>query len=130
MIVKIKFKTEDDKEYTMMFGDSYKKWYVQFEEYVKLHKAYNCIDVSVSKSKWIGWGGLKWCNENEFQYELNREGRQEYETDNHKSRKYLQMSFSSSIYIKAKVNDIISLSKSHNEWIEARNKEWKQQLNK
>lgn len=124
MIVRIKFKTDTD-EYTMLFGDSYKKWFTQFEEYISRYKVYDFSNVALSKSKWIGWGGLKWCNENEFQHELNREGCQSYDLNNPRPRKYDEMIFNDSVYVKSKIKNIIDSRKIINEIIEARNKEWK-----
>lgn len=58
---------------TMMFGDSYKRWWTQLAEY--------CLDfklpqpsIQVSAGKWVSFGGLKWCSEHEFQRELDAEG--------------------------------------------------------
>jgi hypothetical protein len=79
----------------MMFGDSYKPWHMQMDEYMR-----RCAEglprperVEVSKSKWIGWGGLKWCSSDNFQHELNREGCQESDPDNSRPRKYADMEF-------------------------------------
>ena len=81
----------------MLFGDSYKRWQLQFEEYVRIVKArgFSIIPISAwkSKSEWIGWGGLKWCEESSFQEELNREGVQDGEPDNKNPRKYSDMKF-------------------------------------
>lgn len=79
--------------YTMMFGNSYKNWTEQFSEYCWLFKPINIIDVQTSKEKWKSWGGLKWCNEDEFQHELNREGCQSSEPDNANPRIYSNMRF-------------------------------------
>jgi hypothetical protein len=130
MIVKIKLKDETGNEFTMMFGDSYKKWYIQFQEYIINFKIYHCIDATVSQNKWIGWGGLKWCNELDFQEELNREGCQSSDPNNPNPRKYEKMCFYHSRFIKSKIIEIMHSQRVHNEWIEARNKEWKkEQLN-
>ncbi len=87
MIVKITFSDLDDKESTMLFGNSYKNWFTQFEEYlyrtIKWWNAkeilscdiYEIIDVQKTSDKWIGYGGLKWCCELDFQAELNSEAK-------------------------------------------------------
>jgi hypothetical protein len=92
MIVKIKLKSKDEV-FTMMFGNSYKDWDEQFKEYCSRFKPIEVLSVVTSSGKWKGWGGLKWCNENEFQTELNREGCQDKEPDNQNPRKYESMTF-------------------------------------
>jgi hypothetical protein len=92
MIVKIKLKLRRET-FTMMFGNSYKDWDEQFREYCSMFKPVEVLSVVTSKEKWIGWGGLKWCNENEFQNELNREGCQEKDFDNPNPRDYSSMNF-------------------------------------
>lgn len=109
MIIRITFKEKvglERGEFTMMFGDSYKKWQTQFCEFAfnyfkadpsrgwraedvipQLIKAEKC------KDKWIGWGGLKWCISDIFQKELNREGCQSGDPDNPNPRQYSQMVF-------------------------------------
>ena len=89
----------------MLFGDSYKKWFIQCEEYLCNHIRWwdtnvimecnirEVLKVEKSSSKWKGWGGLKWCQSYAFQEELNREGVQAGEPDNPKPRKYSEMSF-------------------------------------
>ncbi len=107
MIVKIKIKTQENEEFTMLFGNSYKKWFVQFEQYAFQFLPFEIVEVSVSKEKWKGWGGLKWCNETEFQYELNREGVQAWEPDNPRPRKFSEMFFYQSKHISDKVCEIL-----------------------
>lgn len=109
MIVKIKFKNANNEEFTMLFGDSYKKWFIQFQEYAYRFCELEIISVDISKSEWKGWGGLKWCNENEFQEELNREGVQSNETDNPKPRVYSKMNFYFSKSISEKALSIMVL---------------------
>ena len=92
MIVKIILKIEDETR-TMMFGNSYKNWQSQFAEYCRICKQVEIISVQSSPSKWISWGGLKWCKEDLFQYYLNREGCQENDLDNQNPRKYEAMNF-------------------------------------
>lgn len=91
MIVRVKFVDG----VVMMFGTSYKKWTMQFDEYCWDYKEQlNEIEkVEVSNSKWIGWGGLKWCPEERFQHQLNREGCQSSDPDNANPRQYNEMSF-------------------------------------
>jgi len=112
MIVRVTFyekpenvKAGHSKTFTMLFGDSYKSWETQFEEFSYWYytprgegwKVKNIegkiINAEKSNSKWIGWGGLKWCPEDEFQQELNREGVQDGEPDNPKPRQYRKMKF-------------------------------------
>jgi hypothetical protein len=92
MVVRIKLKSKDEV-FTMMFGNSYKNWEEQFREYSRAFKPLEIIRVETSSEKWIGWGGLKWCNEKEFQNELNREGCQDSDPDNPKPRIYDNMKF-------------------------------------
>ena len=75
----------------VLTGTSYKRWYVQATEYI--FRVYGTresgwqyrdvvgrvVGVERSNSPWIGWGGLKWCDEDIFQQELNREGCQQGE---------------------------------------------------
>jgi hypothetical protein len=110
MIVKIKIKTQEDEAYTMLFGNSYKKWFTQFEQYARMYAPFQIIEVSISQSEWKSWGGLKWCNENEFQEELNREGVQSNEPDNPKPRNYSKMFFYQSKHISKKAFDIVELA--------------------
>lgn len=58
----------------MLFGDSYRTWNSQLEEYCRLYKK-RPLRLEISKSSWIGYGGLKWCEEKEFQNELDEEGK-------------------------------------------------------
>lgn len=92
MIVKIKLKSKDEV-FTMMFGTSYKDWDEQFKEYCSMFKPIEVLSIVTSSEKWKGWGGLKWCNENEFQNELNREGCQDKDPDNPNPRIYANMKF-------------------------------------
>lgn len=92
MIVRIKLKSKDEV-FTMMFGNSYKDWDEQFREYCSMFKPTEILSVVTSPEKWKGWGGLKWCNENEFQHELNREGCQDKDSDNPNPRIYENMQF-------------------------------------
>lgn len=81
----------------MLFGNSYKPWNMQFDEYISTCKRDGIelvlMSVYVSDSQWISWGGLKWCPEQHFQQQLNREGCQESDPDNLHPRKYDDMKF-------------------------------------
>jgi hypothetical protein len=105
MIVKVKF----SEELTMMFGDSYKPWYMQFDEYFWQckEKLPNPISIETAPDKWIGWGGLKWCPESKMQEQFNREGCQENEPDNPTPRQYLRIKFKDNPFVTAKVNKIV-----------------------
>ena len=97
--------TKNGETIVMMFGDSYKSWSEQFREFI--HRKYGdpkkgwrkCdleglqVELEKSRSKWIAWGGLKWCAESEFQNELNREGCQEDEPDNPAPRRFADFRF-------------------------------------
>lgn len=91
MIVRVTF----NNDLVMMFGDSYKPWMMQFDEYCRINKKLlgSIEKVEISHSKWIGWGGLKWCRSENFQHQLNREGAQDHESDNPKPRIYEKMNF-------------------------------------
>lgn len=91
MIVKIKIKTNTE-EFTMLFGNSYKNWQEQFREYCFTFKPVEVLSARTSREEWKGWGGLKWCQEAEFQNELNTEGCQEGEI-NPNPRIYENMKF-------------------------------------
>ena len=110
MIIKIKIQDKEEKFFTMLFGNSYKKWQTQFQEYAIKYAPLDVISVYVSRSEWKSWGGLKWCNENEFQEELNREGVQSNEPENPKPRIYADMIFTFSDSISKQVFDISTLA--------------------
>lgn len=95
MIIKVRFidTAKGDKEHTMLFGDSYKKWEEQFCEYLRRFPSLEAVRAWRCKDKWKGWGGLKWCSEESFQEELNREGVQSNEPDNPNPRQYADMKF-------------------------------------
>ena len=95
MIVRIEIKPKEGEPFTMMFGNSYKSWEQQFREYSFMFKPIEVLSVDSSKHDWIGWGGLKWCNETEFQHCLNREQCQYNDKDNINARKYEYMKFNS-----------------------------------
>tara|TARA_R110000851_G_C12713886_1_gene527633 strand:- start:88 stop:525 length:438 start_codon:yes stop_codon:yes gene_type:complete len=87
MIVKITFKDLENKEFTMLFGNSYKHWFTQFEEFINDRirwwdsndcikcDVYKITDVSKATDDWKGFGGLKWCDVSSFQDELNEEAK-------------------------------------------------------
>lgn len=102
MIVKIIFLDLDNKEFTMLFGNSYKNWITQFEEYlyqrISWYNAkkimscdiYKIINVQKATDRWIGYGGLKWCSDTTFQESLD------YEANGlkwKKTRQYKDMTF-------------------------------------
>jgi hypothetical protein len=113
MIVKIKIKSKENEEYTMLFGNSYKKWFTQFEQYARMYSTFQVLEVSISQAEWKGWGGLKWCNETEFQEELNREGVQQNEPDNPKPRNYSKMEFYFSKHIS---DEVFKISEFQNDF--------------
>jgi hypothetical protein len=104
MIVKLKLKDADGKEYTMLFGTSYKSYldqikdfFYRFQKWIdgKAHPTDEILSIETSKSKWKAFGGLKWCEEKQFQQELNREGcHYSNDPDNPKPRQYSKMNFS------------------------------------
>ncbi|MFB5758912.1 spore protein H [Paenibacillus medicaginis] len=91
MIVRIKF----NDDLTMMFGDSYKPWRIQFDEYCWNYKKVlgEIEEISICSDKWISWGGLKWCTGENFQHQLNREGCQSQDENNPNARQYSEMKF-------------------------------------
>lgn len=92
MIVRITL-VEKEKEFTMLFGDSYKKWHDQFQEYVYMYHVSEIKSLQTCSDKWKGWGGLKWCQDIDFQDELNTEGCQSNEPNNPNPRIYSKMVF-------------------------------------
>lgn len=110
MIVKITFLNDEEKPLVMLFGNSYKKWQTQFEEFLFSEipwtgktEIQGIQNVEISSAQWVGWGGLKWCGEEYLQQELNREGCQEGEPDNPRPRQYKKM-----IFKEDSKNDIIA----------------------
>ena len=93
MIVKILFENEKGEREAMLFGNSYKTWQNQYSEYARRFPTETAIQAWKSKSKWKGFGGLKWCLDENFQEELNREGCQIEDPDNPKPRQYSKMKF-------------------------------------
>lgn len=92
MIVRVTFREKSElvkqgkpETFVMLFGNSYKKWQTQFAEFAfryytprgegwdRKYIAGNIVGGAKSMSKWIGYGGLKWCPEEEFQKELDAE---------------------------------------------------------
>ncbi len=114
MIIKMKIIDTKGEESIMLFGTSYKTYLDQIQDfYYRTQKwidhccypTYEVISIEVSKSKWKSWGGLKWCEEKNFQHELNREGVQQNEPDNPKPRQYSEMKFVKEYYHSAKIED-------------------------
>jgi len=101
LIVRVTF--AEDR--VILFGDSYKPWHMQLDEYMWSFKPKEVLNVESSYSKWVGWGGLKWCPESKFQQQLNREGCQNDEPDNPKPRQYNKMNFK---FDRAKYNKALS----------------------
>lgn len=109
MIVKAEFEST-----TMLFGDSYKPWQMQFDEWAWLCKndndQLNLVKVTVSEDKWVSWGGLKWCPEEKFQQQLNREGCQDDEQDNQYPRQYSEMQFVRDAKVERKVLKMLDVT--------------------
>ncbi|SCN41891.1 spore protein H [Bacillus wiedmannii] len=107
-IVRVQF----SENRVVMFGNSYKPWEMQFDEYLWLLKQEGQLtdveQVTVSDEAWISWGGLKWCPEERFQQQLNREGCQETDPDNPNARQYKEMTFYKDASATRKVNKAIS----------------------
>ncbi|TCW55306.1 hypothetical protein EC917_106161 [Bacillus thuringiensis] len=107
-IVRVQF----SEDRVMMFGNSYKPWEMQFDEYLWLLKQEGELDgvekVTVSDSEWVSWGGLKWCPEEKFQHQLNREGCQDSDPDNTNPRQYKEMTFYKDASTTRKVNKAVS----------------------
>ena len=81
--VQVNFKTEDE-EYTMVFGDSYKKWREQLQEYIwQLNHnktAFKIGEIYLSHSRFVQTG-LKWCTLETYQEELRAIGDQRFVSD-------------------------------------------------
>ena len=56
----------------MMFGNSYRKWWDQLDEYCRCQKLGRPA-IEVSNEPWIGYGGLKWCPWEDLQEQLDIE---------------------------------------------------------
>ena len=93
--IKVEFQEKANGHiYTMLFGDSYKSWKEQYREYMQgVRDSVRPLFFFKSSAKWVGWGGLKWCSETNFQEILNREGCQRDEPDNPKPRQYKDFQF-------------------------------------
>ncbi|MFJ8528620.1 spore protein H [Bacillus sp. NPDC094106] len=106
-IIRIQF----SKDLVMMFGNSYKPWEMQFEEYLQIFRQHNELanveQVTVSDNAWVSWGGLKWCAEKNMQHQFNREGCQSNEKDNQNPRMYDEMEFYQDSRVTQKVNELI-----------------------
>lgn len=97
---------------TMLFGNSYKSWDIQFKEFYwewkRKNRELKLSSVEISRTPWIEFGGLKWCPEDKFQEQLNREGCQEKEPDNPNPRQYSDMFFVFDEKVYNKVKKIMS----------------------
>lgn len=93
MIIRITFLNPENK--TMLFGNSYKPWDSQAREFFRIFPAMlkNIDKIESSNVEWVSWGGLKWCSEDTFQKQLNREGCREGDPDNKTPRTYTKMVF-------------------------------------
>lgn len=91
MIIRINFSNHE----SMFFGDSYKSWEAQAGEFLLKNKNLipTIVSIDKSKSKWMSWGGLKWCPVSSFQLNLNREGCQSSDPDNSSPRIFSEMIF-------------------------------------
>lgn len=105
MIIRITWLNFEKRPFTILYGDSYKLWPQQVQEYIwesiKFWNSTTLIKrnlfgiskVEISDDKWISWGGLKWCPHEDFQKELNREGCQLSDPDANCPRSYRNMVF-------------------------------------
>ena len=102
MIVRIKLKDINNEESIMLFGDSYKNYLDHLKDFFYRdqiwinnlpHPIYSISSIERSKAEWKSWGGLIWCEEKDFQKELNREGCQPNDPDNPHPRQYSKMKF-------------------------------------
>lgn len=95
------FKT-DTEEYEMVFGDSYKTWQMQLNEYLMmLHNRetqYKITGLRKSNAKFVQHG-LKWCAVDEYQSELKFEAKD----TGKQPRRFDAMSFSP-IHIPKEIN--------------------------
>ncbi|MFF2531295.1 spore protein H [Brevibacillus sp. NPDC058079] len=108
LIVKVAF----SEDHVVMFGNSYKPWATQLDEYLFILRRdgnypSGVLSVRVSDSPWVKWGGLKWCQESLFQYQLNREGCQDKDPDNPNPRKYSEMVFNENGAVTKKVKEML-----------------------
>lgn len=120
----------DHNEFTLLFGSSYKTYLDQIKDFSYRtqvwidrlpHPAYSILGIEVSKSKWKSWGGLKWCLEENFQEELNREGVQSNEPDNPNPRQYSEMQFSKEYYHSGKIMDWYNRQYQERETVKSKN---------
>lgn len=122
MIVRITITDQDGKDYKMLFGDSYKKWEQQYQEFlwrnIRWYNANVIIECNIFEAKdiykcddeWKAWGGLKECREEFFQQQLNREGCQEKDPDNPNPRKYSDMVFMRAYEFDKKIKKMLKAS--------------------
>lgn len=114
MIVKLILEDSDGDRITLMTGTSYKNYLDQIQDFFYRgqkwidslpHPEYKIIKIETSKSKWKAWGGLKWCLEENFQDQLNREGCQTGDPNNPNPRQYSKMKFIKNYYVEQKIFD-------------------------
>lgn len=122
MIIRITWLNSELKSIIMLYGDSHKTWSQQVQEYIRENikwwdstilikrNLFGILNVEVSDSKWISWGGLKWCPHENFQKELNREGCQLSDPDANSPRFYRDMVFRSDKKVHKMVTKMYLLS--------------------
>ena len=127
MIIKMKIIDSKGEESTMLFGSSYKSYLEHIEDFFYRtqkwinncpYPTYEVISIKLSKSEWKSWGGLKWCEEKDFQHELNREGVQQGEPDNPNPRQYSDMKFVQEYYHSAKIQDWLNRQYQEREMVD------------
>lgn len=59
----------------MLFGTSYRSWWSQLQEYLRMAKHHAIKSLEVSSEPWVGFGGLKWCAPESLPGELDQEGK-------------------------------------------------------
>jgi hypothetical protein len=74
MTVRLTFDESDGKVFTMLFGDSYREWWDQAREFCRRNKVLPSM-IETCSSSWISFGGLKWCSSENFQAQLDHEGK-------------------------------------------------------
>jgi len=74
LTAKVEFRKQDGEVLKMLFGNSYRKWDDQCDEFKRAHNL-SVIGVETSDQPWISYGGLKWCHPTALQKELDREGK-------------------------------------------------------
>lgn len=107
MIVEIEFFDKEGTPWKMLFGNNpnWRNWDGELQQYfwenIKWWDETRCMKreiygigkMRVSKSRWMAWGGLKWCHPDKFQAQLDREGCQQSDPDNPRPRQFRKMKF-------------------------------------